>query len=90
MEKKLIRQIRKIEKTIQCGDTIDLMYEGKSIASYEFVEWSIDSNTPEQWLRGCICFEIGLKGLDINKVELRYDCTTRVASVKEYLKRKML
>lgn len=72
MEKKLIRQIRKIEKTIQCGDTIDLMYEGESIANYEFVEWTIDSKTPEDWLRGCIFFEIKYRGRDINKVSLKY------------------
>ena len=72
MEKKLIRQIRKIEKAIQCGDTIDLMYEGESIANYEFVEWTIDSKTPEQWLRCCLCFEINLKGRNINKVSLKY------------------
>ena len=73
MEKKLIRQIRKISKTIQCGESIDLMYDGESVARYDFVEWSIDSKTPEQWLRGCICFEIDLKGRDISKVELRYN-----------------
>jgi hypothetical protein len=73
MEKKLIRQIRRIEKSIQCGESIDLMYDGQSIANYEFTEWTIDSKTPEQWLRGCLVFEIGLKGRDINKVELKYN-----------------
>ena len=73
MERKLIRQIRRIEKSIQCGESIDLMYDGQSIANYEFTEWTIDSKTPEQWLRGCLCFEISLKGLDINKVELKYN-----------------
>ena len=71
--KKLIKQIRQIEKTIKRGENIDLMYDGQSIANYEFVEWSNDSKTPEQWLRGCICFEIDLKGRDISKVELRYN-----------------
>ena len=71
--KKLIKQIKQIEETIKRGESIDLMYDGQSIAKYEFVEWSIDSKTPEQWLRGCLCFEISLKGRDINKVELRYN-----------------
>lgn len=71
--KKLIKQIKQIEKTIKRGESIDLMYDGQSIANYDFVEWSIDCKTPEQWLRGCICFEISLKGRDINKVELRYN-----------------
>lgn len=73
MEKKLIRQIRRISKTIKRGESIDLMYDSQSIANYEFTEWTIDSKTPEQWLRGCICFEIDLKGRDISKVELRYN-----------------
>lgn len=73
MERKLIRQIRRIEKTIQCGESIDLMYDGQSIANYDFVEWSIDCKTPEDWLRGCIFFEIKYRGRDINKVELRYN-----------------
>ena len=73
MEKKLIRQIRRIERTIQCGGSIDLIYDGEVIAKYEFLEWSIDCKTPEQWLRGCLVFEIDLKGRDINKVELRYN-----------------
>ena len=73
MERKLIRQIKRISKTIKRGESIDLMYDGQSIANYDFVEWSIDSKTPEQWLRGCLCFEISLKGLDINKVELKYN-----------------
>ena len=71
--KKLIKQIKQIEKTIKRGESIDLIYDGQSITNYDFVEWSIDCKTPEQWLRGCICFEISLKGRDINKVELRYN-----------------
>lgn len=71
--KKLIKQIKQIEETIKRGESIDLMYDGQSIAKYEFVEWSIDCKTPEQWLRGCLVFEIGLKGRDINKVELKYN-----------------
>ena len=71
--KKLIKQIKQIEKTIKRGESIDLIYDGQSIANYDFVEWSIDCKTPEQWLRGCICFEISLKGRDINKVELKYN-----------------
>jgi hypothetical protein len=49
------------------------MYDGQSIANYEFTEWTIDSKTPEQWPRGCLVFEIDLKGRDINKVELKYN-----------------
>jgi hypothetical protein len=73
MERKLIRQIKRVSKTIKRGESIDLMYDGQSIANYEFTEWTIDSKTPEQWLRGCLVFEIDLKGRDINKVELKYN-----------------
>ena len=71
--KKLIKQIKQIEKTIKRGESIDLIYDGQSIANYDFVEWSIDCKTPEQWLRGCIFFEIKYRGRDINKVELKYN-----------------
>lgn len=73
MERKLIRQIKQISKTIKRGESIDLMYDGQSIANYDFVEWTIDCKTPEQWLRGCIFFEIKYRGRDINKVELKYN-----------------
>ena len=69
---KLERQIKKIEKVIERGDRIDLMYEGESIAEYDFTEWSIDSKTPYHWLIGCLCFEVRLKGRDINKVEIKF------------------
>lgn len=75
MERKLIRQIRQISKAIKRGESIDLIYDGEVLPDcrYNFTEWSIDSKTPEQWLRGCLVFEIDLKGRDINKVELRYN-----------------
>lgn len=72
MQKKLEKQIKKIEKTIKRGDCIDLMYDGDSIARYEFTEWSIDSKTPIMWLRGCLAFEVSLKGRDINKVSIKF------------------
>jgi hypothetical protein len=72
MERKLIRQIKRVSKTIKRGESIDLMYDGQSIANYEFTEWTIDSKTPEDWLRGCIFFVIKYRGRDINKVSLKY------------------
>ncbi len=73
MQKKLEQEIRKIDKKLKCGDSIELMYDGKSIAKYDFVERSIDCKTPLQWLRSCLCFDISLKGRDINKVTLKYN-----------------
>ena len=72
MKKKLERQIKKIEKSIKKGDRINLMYDGEIIEHYDFTEWSADAKTPLDWLRGCFCFEISLKGRDINKVEIEY------------------
>lgn len=72
MQKTLEKEIKKIDKKLKRGDRINLMYEGNSIAQYDFTERTIDSKTPLQWLRGCLCFDINLKGRDINKVELKY------------------
>ena len=76
MQKKLEQEVRKIDKQLKCGETIDLIYDGDKIAQYEFTERSIDCKTPLQWLRGCLCFEISLKGLDINKVTLKHNKVT--------------
>jgi len=72
MQKTLEKEIKKIDKKLKRGDRINLMYEGNSIAQYDFTERTIDSKTPLQWLRICLCFDISLKGRDINKVELKY------------------
>lgn len=73
MQKKLEQEIKKIDKQLKCGETIDLIYDGDKITQYEFTERSIDCKTPLQWLRGCLCFDISLKGRDINKVTLKYN-----------------
>lgn len=71
MKKKLEQQIKRIDKKLECGDSIELLYDGEEIARYDFTERSIDCKTPLHWLRGCFCFEIDLKGRDINKVSLK-------------------
>ena len=76
MIKKLEKEIKKIDKQLKCGDSIELMYNGESVAKYDFVERSIDCKTPLQWLRGCLCFEIAFKDRDINKVTLKYNKVT--------------
>ena len=76
MQKKLEQEIKKIDKQLKCGDSIELMYDGESVAKYDFVERSIDCKTPLQWLRGCIFFEIKYRGRDINKVTLKYNKVT--------------
>lgn len=73
MIKKLEKQVIKISGTIKSGESINLIYDGEVIAKYEFTEWSIDCKTPLEWLRLCLCFDINLKGRDINKVTLKYN-----------------
>ena len=71
-QKELERKVNAFSKRIRPGDTINMKYDGHTIASYEFIEWSIDAKTPRGWLLGCLCFDINLKGRDINKVSLEF------------------
>ena len=71
-QKELEKQVRKFSKNIKAGDKIIMKYKGETIATYEFIEWSIDSKSPIDWLRGCLIFQISLKARDINKVELDF------------------
>lgn len=71
-KKQLESKIRKLSKNLEKGDTFELFYDGESIAKYEFVEWSIDAKAPIDWLRGCLTFEVSLRGRDINKVSLNF------------------
>ena len=73
MEKKLERKIKKIEKKIEKGDVLEFIYDGNTIGSYEFTEWSLDAKTPLQWFRICMCFEVKLNGLDTNKVTIKFN-----------------
>ena len=57
IKKELEAEIKKINKVIKGGDKVDLLYDGKTIATYEFFERSIDSRSLLQWLRGCFVFE---------------------------------
>ena len=69
----LIRKVRKFEKTIERGDSIELQYDGKTIERYDFFEYSLDSKTPVDWLRGALCFEVTMKNRDIDKVTLKFN-----------------
>lgn len=73
MNQKLLEsKIRRLSKNLGKGDTFELLYDGESIAKYEFTEWSIDAKTPIDWLRGCLVFCVLLEGRDINRVSLRF------------------
>ena len=71
-QKQLEAKIKRLSKDLKKGDSFELMYDGQCIASYEFTEWSIDSKTPLDWLRGCLIFCVSLKGRDIDKVRLNF------------------
>lgn len=71
-EKALAKQVKQIEKEITCGDTINLKYDRKTIATYDFVEFSPDSKTPTDWLMGVFCFGIDMMHRDTSKVTLEY------------------
>lgn len=71
-QEKLEAKIKRLSKNLKKGDTFELIYNGLSVASYEFTEWSADAKTPLNWLQQCLCFCIHLKDRDINKVRLKY------------------
>lgn len=73
MEKELEKKIKKIEKKIKYGDVLEFLYDGELVGSYTFVEWSIDSKTPLQWFRGCMCFEVALRGRTEDKVSVKFN-----------------
>ena len=70
-KKKLISEVKAWGKTTAIGDVLQLEYEGQILGEYKVIDyWTIDSKTPEQWIRGCIAFDIELKGRDIEKCTL--------------------
>jgi hypothetical protein len=71
-EKELKAQIRKFDRKLKRGDTIIMKYDGAEIARYEFVERTIDSKTPMDWLVGNLCFLIEFKNRDVGRVSLEF------------------
>jgi hypothetical protein len=74
--KKLMGKIEDIENTIKMGDKLFFNYDGKQVAEYQFVEWSMDSKSPMDWFKGCVCFEVTMKGLDPTKVDIAFEKNT--------------
>lgn len=69
-KKELEKKVRDFSQNIKKGDIIELLYDGEVIARYEFNEWSFDSKSPIDWLRGLFVFEIKYRGRDIKKTDL--------------------
>lgn len=69
---KLVRQVNRLAYKAENDNVIQMMYDGEVIAEYKCdCLYEPDCKTPEQWVRGCSCFEISLKHRDIEKVTLR-------------------
>ena len=81
-QRRLESIIKSHYKELEKGDTFELLYDGESIAKYEFTEWSIDAKTPIDWLRGCLVFCVLLEGRDINRVSLRFQKKSSVCHSK--------
>lgn len=70
----LRKQVNKLFKSSPEGSKIEFVVNDEVKGTYyipinHFV--SIDSKTPIDWLNGCLCFEVELKGLKNAKVGLR-------------------
>ena len=68
---KLVKQVKAIDKK---HDKYKLLmkYDGETIAEYDMTngERTIDTKTPEQWIRGNMAFMIILCGKDESKVSI--------------------
>ena len=69
---KLVRQVNGFARKAENDNVIQMMYEGEVIAEYSCdCMYEPDVKSPEEWVRGCSCFEVTLRGRDLEKVTLR-------------------
>lgn len=68
---RLVRRVKTIDKTHHKYKLL-MKYDGKVIAEYDMSngERTIDTKTPEEWVRGNMVFLIALAGKDETKVEI--------------------
>jgi hypothetical protein len=71
---RLRAQVNRLFKSNPEGSTIEFVVNDEVRGTYDiprnhYVE--IDSKRPIDWLNGCLCFEVDLKGLKNAKVGLR-------------------
>ncbi len=70
----LRKQVNSLFRNNPEGSVIELVVNNKVVGDYEIPVnhyVSLDSKTPTQWLNGCICFEVDLKGIKNAKVNLQ-------------------
>ena len=70
----LRKQVDKLFRSNPEGAVIEFVVNDEVKGTYEIPQnhfVTLDSKTPLDWLNGCICFEVDLKGLKNAKVNLR-------------------
>ena len=74
MSKELNRLVKKVKTIDRNHQKYKLLmkYDGETIAEYDMSdgERTLDTKSPELWVRGNMCFLIKLKGKDESKVEI--------------------
>ena len=70
----LCKQVNRLFKSGPEGSTIEFVVNDEVKGTYDIPQnhfVSLDSKSPIDWLNGCVCFEVDLKGLKNAKVGLR-------------------
>ena len=78
MEVKSINTLRKeagkLFKKAPEGSALEFVIDGQVCGTYVIPEnhfVTLDSKTPAEWVNGCVCFGIDLRGLKPSHVEIR-------------------
>ena len=70
----LRKQVNRLFKSNSEGSTIEFVVNDEVKGTYDIPQnhfVTLDSKRPIDWLNGCLCFEVELKGLKNAKVGLR-------------------
>ena len=68
----LIKEAKSLARNHNSG-TIQMLCDGNVIGTYDLpYNGCIDMKSPEMWARQCICFDVELRGRNINNVELKH------------------
>ena len=70
----LRKEVKRLFKKAPEGSTLEFVIDGQVYGTYDvpknhFV--TLDSKTPVEWVNGCACFGIELRGLKSPHVEIR-------------------
>lgn len=70
----LRKQVNRLFKSGPEGSTIEFVVNDEVKGTYDIPQnhfVSLDSKSPIDWLNGCVCFEVDMKGIKNAKVGLR-------------------